>query len=181
VELHRTTSKAIDSKRTSYFFPAPKTFCPSTNMNSTELRDAFRTFAGEDAYKKFVRTFNLAPDDFDRLRFWQDTLWSKFSSTHPNFPTESQSIRDAFRVCELHDETLLLDSVLAPYSQLRPRITESPDTGLHHGISCVDCPYPGWGMSPEDWPPEENKMVDVLYCPTCRDNRKHREELHNNG
>jgi hypothetical protein len=140
------------------------------------LREAFRAYAGDDKYRRFIRALNTANIDADRLRYWQDEIWNQFAETTSNCPRDYVTIQKIFAVCEVHDRELLADTVLAPYSQLRNYRTQSPDTGLQTGtIDNENYPYPGWPVSPDDWPPNENKMVDVLYCPKCRELRAERE------
>ncbi|MBX3418747.1 MAG: hypothetical protein KF851_14165 [Pirellulaceae bacterium] len=145
-------------------------------MKSKLLRESFRSYAGDEKYRRFIRALNTASQNAVQLRYWQDVLWTGFASTVPDCPCDYSTIQQLFAVCELHDCDLLTDTVLAPYSQLRHSRTQSPDTGLQAGTIDNDkYPYPGWPVSPDDWPPHENKFVDVLYCPKCRELRAQRE------
>jgi hypothetical protein len=145
-------------------------------MNTVCLREAFRSYAGDDRYRRFVRSLNTAHINAGRLRYWQHELWSAFAETMSACPRDYTTIMQVFTLCEVHDCDLIADTVLSPYSQIRTYRTQSPDTGLHSGtIDNEKYPYPGWPVSPDDWPPNENKLVDVLYCPRCRELRAERE------
>lgn len=145
-------------------------------MKPNLLREAFRSYAGDDKYRRFIRALNTASMQADRLRYWQDKLWTDFAATASDCPRDYSTIQQLFAVCEMHGCDLRVDTILAPYSQLQNSRTQSPDTGLQAGtIEKEKYPYPGWPVSPDDWPPNENKMVDVLYCPKCRELRAERE------
>lgn len=149
---------------------------PKTAMDPRRLREAFRSYAGNDRYRRFIRALNTADVEAGRLRYWQDKLWNAFAETQFDCPRDYVTIGQIFAECEVHDCDLLADTVLAPYSQLRNYRTQSPDTGLLSGtIDNVNYPNPGWPVSPDEWPPSQNKMVDVLYCPRCRELRAGRE------
>ena len=145
-------------------------------MTPIALRESFRAFAGDENFRRFVHAINTAPFRLKRLRYWQEELWNEFRATTPDCTESYAEIQQLFAICEVHGYELERDTVLAPYSQLRYHRTESPDSGLHSGMmDTKQYPYPGWGVSPSDWPPAENRMVDVLYCPRCRELRSERE------
>ena len=145
-------------------------------METKLLQELFRVFAGDEKYRRFIRALNTASLDSDKLSYWQDSLWTNFVSTMPHCPREYSMIQKLFAICEIHDCDLLADTVLAPYSQLRYTRTQSPETGLQTGmLDNEKHPYLGWPVSPADWPPDENKLVDLLYCSKCRELRDERE------
>ena len=72
-------------------------------MDTRELRASFLRFAGQDRYRKFVRTINGACRSKNRLLFWQEELWQEFAATIADPPNVDKEVMDAFNVCDVHD------------------------------------------------------------------------------
>jgi hypothetical protein len=68
-----------------------------------DLRKAFRKFAGEARFSKFVRAISQTCPRKERLLFWQEQLWREFVETTQDVPTGQDQILRAFRICDIHD------------------------------------------------------------------------------
>jgi hypothetical protein len=92
-------------------------------MDTADLRTSFRAFAGQDRYRKFVRTLNRQSRNRRRLLFWQEDLWDEFVAKAPGAPTSQGDILDAFRTCDVHGD----DLEPAPSSDPPPEIRHTPE------------------------------------------------------
>jgi hypothetical protein len=140
-------------------------------MDAAELRRAFVTFAGEDRFRAFVRVLNDDPVSLTRLRFWQEKLWAAFVRADPRWPADFVAVREAFRVCEIHGCELARDAVHAPAGQIQRTHTQSPDSGFPDFPSFAAFPYSGWGIDPLAWAGAGTRLMEVWYCPECRNLR----------
>jgi hypothetical protein len=140
-------------------------------MDAIALRNEFSTFVGDEKYRAFVELLNRAPISLKRLRFWQQELWDSFVQANPHWPTDFGLAREAFRVCQLHGHSLILDTVCAPAAQIRRTETQSPDMRRPHTPMefFYDFPYPGWGVDPANYPDSsDTRLMETWYCPECR-------------
>jgi hypothetical protein len=71
-------------------------------MDVNEVRTAFRKFAGEERFRKFVRAVSRRCPEKGRLFFWQEQLWGGFVSTVAGVGTHQDEILRAFRICDVH-------------------------------------------------------------------------------
>ena len=69
-------------------------------MHGSAIREAFRAFAGEARFRKFVHAINTRCPD--RLLFWQDKLWQEFVVQNPHAHLQFDALREAFHFCEIH-------------------------------------------------------------------------------
>jgi hypothetical protein len=146
-------------------------------MDETAVLAAFRSFAGDQQFRTFVRDLNIAPLSLKRLRYWQEDLWAEFVALHPAVPADFGTVREAFRVCEVHDCQLLRDVVHAPAGQIQSRETHSPDHPFPDELPGIrDCPYSGWGVDPFEWQGCGTQLMEIWYCPECRKKRAILEE-----
>jgi hypothetical protein len=141
-------------------------------MPDAPLLETFRAFAGNQQFRAFVHALNKAPLSLKRLRYWQEELWKSFISSHPMFPADFGKVREAFRICELHGCRLLGDAVHAPAGQIQHRETQSPDHPFPVDLPGIeDCPHDGWGVDPAEWEGCGTRLIDIWYCPECRNRR----------
>ena len=92
-------------------------------MDIPELRTAFRRFAGEARFRKFVRAVSQAGPKKGRLFYWQERLWNKFVSTVPEASKTQDEILRAFSICDLHGCELQL----AESSESPAEVRETPE------------------------------------------------------
>jgi hypothetical protein len=75
--------------------------------DTTALRRALAAFLGEARFRKFVQEgFRRG-----RLRYWQEREWSRFTDTHAEFAIGLDELAVALRMCEVHGQELLPDTV----------------------------------------------------------------------
>ena len=87
-------------------------------MDAATLRISFRDFAGQDRYRKFVRTINRQCRTNGRLFFWQEQLWREFLTRVSEAPASEGEIMNLFRVCDIHD----CDLAVAPENEAPPEV-----------------------------------------------------------
>jgi hypothetical protein len=146
-------------------------------MDEIAVRGAFRSFAGDQQFQAFVRALNIAPVSLKRLRYWQQDLWAAFVALHPTLPADFGEVREAFRICEIHGCRLHRDAVHAPAGQIQSRETQSPDHPFSDELPGIqDCPYSGWGVVPLEWEGCGTRLMEIWYCPECRNKRAALEE-----
>jgi hypothetical protein len=78
----------------------PLRYKPEMDIN--EVRVAFREFAGEVRFRKFVRAVSQRCHRKERLFFWQEQLWGNFVCTVPRAARCPDEILRAFRICDVH-------------------------------------------------------------------------------
>lgn len=82
------------------------------NMNSVSpsvLRACFKTFLGEEDYRKFLDAGTAG-----QLRQWQTKAWERFVTAHPSMAMSSQERADALDVCPAHEKALLVGFTESP-------------------------------------------------------------------
>lgn len=71
-------------------------------MDGGEVRAAFRNFAGEERFRRFVRAASQKCPEKGCLFFWQEQLWGKFVATVAGVGMRQNEILQAFRICDVH-------------------------------------------------------------------------------
>jgi hypothetical protein len=153
---------------------APGIIC---GMDDFALRHQFSRFAGHEKFRDFVRALNWAPIELKRLRFWQQQLWDSFVQANPQWPSDFSHAREAFRICEVHRQSLIRDKVWgagAPSNETQSPDMRRPNTPCEF----IMFPYPGWGLDPAKWPDGYLKLIEIWYCPECRSRRAEWEAEH---
>jgi hypothetical protein len=75
--------------------------------DARELREALKAFLGEVQFRKFVKQgFRQG-----RLMYWQERSWEAFVSEHPHYAISVGELTEALRVCHLHGDDLLRQTV----------------------------------------------------------------------
>ncbi len=69
-------------------------------MDRSAIREAFREFAGEPRFRRFMHALNTRCSD--RLLFWQEKLWREFVVQNPAADLQFDALRKAFHFCEIH-------------------------------------------------------------------------------
>jgi len=121
-------------------------------MSPEEVRDAFRAFAGEEQFRKFVVDFNTWKGL--HLLVWQEQLWEVFARTLPLPGYPFDAVRDLFRVCPDHGCDVCPGPEPFPYDV--GALVTAPD-----GID-----RQAYGYARERYP---LAVTDQNYCPRCRD------------
>jgi hypothetical protein len=123
-------------------------------MTRTELLiDRIAAFFGSEDFARFLRTGTT-----DRLRFWQERALSRFIEAHPELCTNSGELIEALRLCEVHLEPLLTESV--------PGIAEEID---HLQTAEMRAQFPRANTGPiRLGTGAQEREVQVWYCATCR-------------
>lgn len=134
-------------------------------VNINELISQFRSFCGEDRYRKFLKTINTDAIHKHRLYHWQEELWNEFCNTHHHHEylyIPSDDLLNAFRICHIHEQRLLDDHVPADYGYRR--------FPLDYSIALEES-FPFANMMYCDGPSKRERHANhnVKYCPTCRD------------
>jgi hypothetical protein len=123
------------------------------------VRQAFRSFVGDEPFRRFVRALNIGRQD--RLLYWQERLWQRFASAHPAMDLPAGSIRWFFRFCEVHGCELERDVIPIVYGLFRfpPEYIEAGDRQFPYArtVACID-----------DCFRDERTEMEVDYCPACR-------------
>ena len=122
------------------------------------LRQALAIFLGDERFRKFVQQGVHR----GRLRFWQEQEWDRFATTHPEFAVTLEDLEIALRICELHGQELLPDTVevfhgCRDYAQW---YIEARNRLFPHATS------DSWST---EGTPFEGDRVGVWYCPACRE------------
>jgi hypothetical protein len=97
-------------------------------MDSDAVRSAFRSFVGEPRYRRFVRAVNTIDRRLGRMRYWQETDWSRLTRCHPEYAMPFGAIPDAFRVCEVHGGELVEGPTPVWYGHFRDEFMKERDT-----------------------------------------------------
>ena len=90
-------------------------------VDTAELIDRFRTFAGVERYRKFLYVTNTTAVHKRRLLHWQEQLWQAFCDDHPkHVHLTSDELLALFRICHIHEQQLMKpDSVQQTIGLLR--------------------------------------------------------------
>ncbi len=130
-----------------------------SQMDAVPVRAAFRCYVGEEKFRKFVRTVNTWQRD--RLPYWLEQLWRRFSSEHPMMELSVASLREIFRFCEVHDCELEQDTIPIRYGLFcfPPEYIEARDRLFPYArtVACID-----------DGFRSDRTAMEVSYCPLCR-------------
>lgn len=143
-------------------------------MDGAVLRQSFLAYVGQQRFRKFVRVLNKSPVALDRLRYWQEQLWIAFIHVDSRWPSDFKLVREAFRICEVHDCGLIKCRVYASKGRSQWTQTDSPNgEGPNWPMESnpkefADFPYPGWGEDPSAFADDETTLWVVWYCPQCR-------------
>lgn len=128
-------------------------------MDAIPVRAAFRSFVGEEKFRKFVRTVNTWQRD--RLPYWLEQLWRRFSAEHPTMELSVAPLREVFRFCEVHDCELEQGTIPVRYGLFRfpPEYIEARDRLFPYArtVACID-----------DCFRSDCTEMEVSYCPACR-------------
>src|SRR5215475_3770994 len=92
-------------------------------MDAHDVKTAFRKFAGEERFRKFVRAVSQRCPGKGRLFFWHEQLWREFVASAPGAPTSQDEILKAFRICDVHG----CDLEPPPDSDSPPEIRDTPE------------------------------------------------------
>ena len=76
-------------------------------MDAASLRQQLATFLGDRQYRKFVAGLRQT----ERLRYWQEREWERFTAAQPESCVPFEDLRVALRVCEVHATILLPDTI----------------------------------------------------------------------
>lgn len=126
-------------------------------MDTIAVREAFRSFVGDEKFRKFVRAVNTSRRD--RLLYWQEQLWQQFSAEQPMMELPAASIREVFQFCEIHGcelerDTIPIKNGLVHYP---PEFIEARDRLFPYARSVC---YIDFQISRTE--------VEVTCCPACR-------------
>ncbi len=73
----------------------------------SEFRARFKEYTGTETYTKFVKALHQTQRKDSQLRFWQLDLWQSFICDNPEFELSEETLAEALRICELHEEDLV--------------------------------------------------------------------------
>lgn len=94
--------------------------------------------------------------------FWQEKDWNRFTDAHPEFAVGLDELAIALRICHLHGEELLPDTVPVFHGCL-----DYADSYIKAQIRL----FP-WAAS-DPWSTEgmpfDGERTDVWYCQACRE------------
>lgn len=90
-----------------------------TSVSNSVLRACFKTFLGEEDYRKF-----LDAGARDPLSYWQEKAWERFVSAHPSLAVSSYERAEAFEVCPVHERPLISGYTEPPFGYLLPRSSD---------------------------------------------------------
>lgn len=124
---------------------------------AASLRRAHIEFLGDDQFLKFVSQLRQT----GHLRYWQEEAWGRFTIAHPDHRVSLTDLHTALRICELHGDELLPDTVevvegCVDYSE---RYTRAKRDHFPNAAS---------GPIYTEGAPHSGRVVDVWYCPECR-------------
>jgi hypothetical protein len=125
--------------------------------DAASLRAAFATFLGGDRFQEFVRQGFL----HGRLRFWQEKEWERFTNLHPEFAVGLQKLEIALRICQLHNQELLPDTV---------EVVRGCLNFADWYIKARNAQFPHAKTDPcsTEGTLFDADRIGVWYCPTCR-------------
>ena len=135
-------------------------------MHAGELRATFRDFAGQDGYRRFLRTLNRDSRRKGRLFFWQEQLWSEFVGHTPKAPTDAENIMALFRICDVHDCPLEVFAADDPL-EIRdtPEFAHASDSLFPYAsggdLACKEC-----RSDRSRWISENLELCSILRCQT---------------
>ena len=121
------------------------------------LRQALADFLGDERFRKFVHQGVRR----GRLRFWQEQEWDRFASAHPEFAVGLEELAVVLRICRLHGDELLPDTVEVFHGcrDYAKWYIEACNKLFPHASSA---PWSTEGM------PFDGDRIEVWYCRACR-------------
>lgn len=132
-------------------------------MDDAELIERFRSFAGGERFRKFLRTTNTDAVYKRRFLFWQEQLWDEFCTSHPEYAQlSSDDLFALFRICHIHESRLLDDHVPATYGHWR--FPQEYLLALEKSFPFANMMYCGDSVERQ-----RHANHSVKYCPECRD------------
>jgi hypothetical protein len=136
-------------------------------MDISDLRTLFHQFVGDDRYRKFLRTINLACRKQNRLLYWQEQLWSEFNTMNPEVSIKAEDIIDFFCICDVHNYPLGSPE----NDDLLPAIRDTPEYEIAYeslfpfaiegNLICIECL-----AARELWVKENSELCRILRCQT---------------
>lgn len=121
------------------------------------IRQALCAFLGDEKFRKFVKQGSLR----GRLRYWQEQEWCRFTTRHPELAVELPDLIVALRICELHGDELLPDTVPIYHGCVDYTQTYLEVSNRMFPHAAVDPVSTEGGSSQAD-------CAQVWYCPRCR-------------
>ena len=122
--------------------------------DARELRESLKAFLGEVQYRKFVKQ-GLRQG---RLMYWQERTWEAFASEHPHFANSVGELMEALRVCYLHEDDLLRQTVeVIKYNVYLDRAYEKARSEL----------FPNASLEFIMGGPSSGDTVETWFCPRC--------------
>ena len=125
-------------------------------MNVSDMLIKFRTFAGDERFRKFIRMLNGQCVHDRRLRFWQEKLLDDFSAT-TGHSIDADVVFSVFRVCDIHETELQRPSSAHVVHEIRDThefdIAQSETFPFAIGaLVCQDCydVYSEWVVQHDD-------------------------------
>jgi len=135
-------------------------------MTPSELRTQFLDFCGPPKFRKFARSLVKLSDEpmaFDRLRYWQELLWSQFVSRVPESPTDATEIGSCLHWCDLHNTQLVVGAGHQPTDLRRSDAFDSArENEFPHGYGWLNYHCPECRTSCINWieaHPSECRML----------------------
>jgi len=135
-----------------------------SKLDADKIKTAFREFAGDERYRKFVRAISQRCPEKGRLFFWQEQLWNEFSSAHPEDTTSQGEILRILRVCYIHNSDLApMPPVDEPAAEFRrtPEYDQAVDNlfplATGHFFYCPEC-----HRERQEWMSEHAELCRVL-------------------
>ena len=129
-------------------------------MSGVELRQALAAFVGDDKYRKFVQQGIRR----GRMRYWQEQVWSQFTSEHPEFAVTTDELVAVLRVCHLHGDELRPDTVEVIHGHV--------DWAKWYTDALVRLfPNAAEDVVSTEGRPFESDRIEVWYCQSCREAR----------
>jgi len=160
-------------------------------MIPANVRNEFLRFCGPRQFRKFARSLvklSEHPPTFDRLRYWQDSLWCKFHARFPDSPVAVNDIGTCLHWCHLHDTALIAGAGHQPVDLRRSQsFALACDEGFPHGYGWLVYHCSSCRASCIDWiarHPDECRMLrgrvhdaewvamhrhDLDFLSVCRD------------
>jgi hypothetical protein len=127
-------------------------------VNFAVFRQSLVAYLGTDEYRKFVSQARQA----SRLRFWQDGVLERFFDAHPHLRLGRDDLLVALRVCEVHGAQLRHDRIEV--------VEGNADfTDDYHRAKRDVFPNAASGPFYTEGRPTPGRIVDVWFCPACRD------------
>jgi hypothetical protein len=121
------------------------------------LRQALAAYLGDMRFRKFVHQGLRS----GRLRYWQEQEWVRFTAAHPEFAVGMEELEVALRICELHGQELLPDTV-----EVFRGCMDYADWYIAARNSLF--PHAASGPVSTEGAPFEGGRARVWYCPACR-------------